>query len=144
MTIHALDDVLTTIENAIVGAGLELRLLDVLTLEQHTDENLHRGFCVRVPRSVNRLESREKDQAVSSDTFEVQLGYRMIPTKRRVCRAEALVLEEQVRVAVTGLQGPWAEHLVWVGADRVLVEADTQWLIITQRFTGRRDAALGG
>lgn len=144
MTIRALADLVQTVERAIEGAGLQLRLLDVLALEHHTDENLDRGFCVRVPRSVNRGESRELDYAVSADTIEVQTGYRMRHTQRRESRDEALVLEEQIRVAVTSLQGPWAEHLVWGGTDRALFPGDSQWLIITQRFTGRRDAALGG
>lgn len=144
MSATALADVVQHIEDAIANAGLELRLLDVLDLTHHTDDNLDRGFCVMVPSSVNRQESRENDLTVSGDTFEVQVGYRMRHTQRRESRAEAMVLEEQIRAIVTSRRADWPTHLVWAGTQRQLAAADPQWYIITQRFTGRRYAALGG
>lgn len=139
-----LSDLIAHIESAIVGGGLEMRVLDVVDLRRHTDENLHRGFCVNSPTTANLYESRQNDHAVSSDVIEVQIGFQLRPHEQRVSRAEALILEEQVRGIVTSRAADWPVHLVWTGTTREFPPADQGWMIITQRFTGRRYARLGG
>lgn len=144
MSATYLADVEEDVERVLSEAGLGLVLTDRIDLLSTGDEHLHRGVVVSVTQTTNTNQTRNRDLARVVDTVTVQTAYRLRPGDRRDDRKAAYVLEEQVRVALTSTVCVWGEHLTYVSATRAPAGQDGQWMITTQTYTTRRDAALGG
>lgn len=136
------------IEEVINCAGLGMKLLDRIgPLDQCTpDELLHKGYTVQATSSTNTNQSRNQDHARIAETFVVQFMYevRVLGTSSKSRRDEALLLEEQLRTAITGPAIDLHQRLRITTAQRGLHPRDLSWWLSTQTFTAERPAPLGG
>ena len=137
-------DIVAEVERNLDAADLALVRLDRLTLLGYSDEHMHRGYVVPTPRTRNTNQMRDQSHARVLDSVEIQHAYRIRALEQRASRDEALVLEEQIRKAMTSRFMAWGDHLHFEGVERVYQGEDGQWLIITQTYTTRRMAVLGG
>lgn len=147
MSHTAIADDLRELEAALVASQLGLRLLDrVGPIAQCAPTNLlHRGVIVRPSQTVNTGQYRDDEHARVSDSYVVELAYMLTPTAQRTSREEALVLEEQVRVLLTGLAVGLTGRLRYVGTtSRGLHPEDASWWMTSMTYTRERDALLGG
>lgn len=105
---------------------------------------LHRGVSVNVPaQTQNTGLYRDATMCRVEDRISITLTYVVRPDEQRACRAEALVLEEQVRCLLTGT--PLLPYrLRYLGASNRRTVGGAEWIVITQDFAAQRDAALGG
>lgn len=139
-----LADVMSEVRSALSEAGLGLQSMDRLDLRSYTDQHLDRGFVVRAPRTTNSGQYRDTHLARVLDAIEVDVSYRIAPTRQVETFEEATVLEEQVRRVVTSRRTAWGERMTYETSERIFQGEDSSWLIITQTYSTRRNALMGG
>jgi len=138
-------DSIGRIEAILEAAELGLQVSDKPRLRGQSDSHLHRGVTVNVPTTENTDNDRNAARAQVIDAYEVEMAYK-IRAKRehRTSRDEALVLEAQVRQVLTSRHDEWPIHLVYQRSLREYQGESNEWFIITQTFSARRYASLGG
>lgn len=147
MSTTALSDDLAQIEAVLTASALGLKVLDrVGPITQCAPATLlHKGVLVRPMSSRNTGQYRDDGIARVSDTFAVEMAYQLTPVAQRTSRNAALVLEEQIRVLLTGESIGLTGRLRYVDTpSRALHPDDASWWMTTMTFTRERDALLGG
>ena len=137
-------DVLGEIRATLDNCALGLKRIDRLDIRQYSDAHLDRGYVVRAPRSANSGQYRDNHLARVVDTIQIDTAHRIRPAAQVQSHDDATVLAEQIRALVTSRLTAWGDHIVYVSDDRAITGEDGAWLIITQTYTTRRDAAMGG
>jgi len=143
-------DLLNEIETCLDGAGLDLKVLDRIgNLLDCTPETLKsRGVTVQSlsTQNLGGSEAGDRDRAFArvEDSVLVQMAYRIVPSKQKATRNEALLLEEQIRKVLTSRAWSTSSYARYQSTTRGLVTADRSWWVAALTFTIRRGAALGG
>lgn len=147
MSYSVLADDLRQLETALIGADLELVILDRIgPLARCAPSTLlSRGVLIRPQATANTGQYRDDGLARVQDTLVVEMAYEIIPTAQRVSREEALVLEEQIRTLLTGESVGLTGRLRYQGTtSRGLHPQDGTWWMTSMTYTRARDALLGG
>lgn len=128
------------------ASHLGLKLIDrVDPLNANPEHIAHKGIAVDIPSTDNTGDYRDIDNALVADTVMVSTTYRVRPHEQRTSRREAIDLEEQIRAWL--LDSAWQRdlHPSYVRTTfRGPHPKSAEFFLITQQFTTRREAALGG
>ena len=151
MSVQLLLDYVDDMERAASQSGLDLSIIDrVGNLDRHTPNKLwHRGLTIQ-PISTSNLSGgfdgrRDNGTGAVEDTYIVQLAHRILPTKQKSSRADALLMEEQVISLFTRLVLGQSSHLRYTGTTaRGLHPTHGEWWIASLSFITHRTAHLGG
>jgi len=143
---YLLSETLAEYETVLGASELDLYIIDRIgPITTHTPNTLaSRGVLVRSDTTNNLDQYRDQNLARVVDDITVELLYLIVATKQKACRAEALLLEEQIRVLLTQRAPQLASHTTFRGASRGLHPLDASWWFCSMTFTTARDAALGG
>lgn len=147
MSGYLLADTLAQFEDVLTASGLDLKVMDRIgPIISHTPNSLlSRGVLVRCDSTTNLNEYRDDALARVRDTITVEGCYLIVAGKQKKCRAEAMLLEEQIRVLLTTQAPQLASHTTYVGTtQRGIHPLDASWWFYSMTFTTSRDAALGG
>jgi len=134
------------IEDRLTSGPLALKLIDSIDPANGSPMHIsHRGVAVTIPTTTNTGLYRDDTFALASDRVEVSVSYQVRPEEQRASRREAIVLEEQVRVLLTDEAYQRDLHLAYDSTSfRGPHPQTSEFYLITQVFTTKRDAALGG
>lgn len=121
MSGYLLSDTLAEYETVLEGADLGLKVIDRIgPITTHTPNTLaNKGVLVRSDTTNNRDQYRDRHLARVLDDITVEFLYQIVATKQKACRAEAMLLEEQIRKLLTSRAPQLASHTTFRGASRL-------------------------